>query len=42
MPETEPKITLQVTYKLQIYRGIQNPVKSRSRKMFEEGASSKK
>ena len=27
MHETEPKITLQVTYGLYIHRGIQNPVK---------------
>ena len=28
MPETEPKITLQVTQHLQRHRGIQNPAKN--------------
>ena len=42
MPETEPKITLQVIYQLQIHTGIQNAVKSRSRKIVKVGAASKK
>ena len=37
MPETEPKITLQVIYQLQIHTGIQNAVKSRSNSQGRSG-----